>query len=144
VPAGFTRHTDQTGFSLAVPSGWTVRRDGQRVYFREPGGSRFLLIDQSDQPKADPVADWRQQEQARRDGYADYRRIRIEAVDYFQKAADWEFTYATNGGRQHVLNRGVVTSAHQAYGIYWSTPDSQWDASRQLFRTFTSSFRPAS
>ncbi|GAA1629569.1 hypothetical protein GCM10009744_16960 [Kribbella alba] len=143
VPAGFRRHTDQTGFSLAVPSDWTVDRQGQRVYFREPGGSRFLLIDQTDQPKPDPVADWRQQEQARRDSYADYQRIRIEAVNYFQKAADWEFTYARGGGRQHVVNRGVVTSDHQAYGIYWSTPDSQWDASRQIFQTFTSSFRPA-
>ncbi|GAA1604450.1 hypothetical protein GCM10009789_68020 [Kribbella sancticallisti] len=144
VPAGFERHSDPTGFSLAVPSNWTVRREGGRVYFREPGGSRLLLIDQTDQPKADPVADWRQQEEARRDGYPEYRRIRIEAVDYFQKAADWEFTYAVGDGRQHVLNRGVVTSSRQAYGIYWSTPESQWADSQQTLRTITSSFRPAS
>jgi hypothetical protein len=143
VPAGFRRHTDSTGFSLAVPAGWTVGRDGGQVSFREPGGSRLLLIDQTDQPKADPVADWRQQEQARRDGYADYQRIRIEAVDYFVKAADWEFTYAAGSGRQHVLIRGVVTSADQAYGIYWSTPESQWPGSRAMLRTITDSFRPA-
>ncbi|WBQ06885.1 serine/threonine-protein kinase [Kribbella sp. CA-293567] len=144
VPAGFRRHTDPTGFSLAVPSNWTVRREGGRVYFREPGGSRLLLIDQTDQPKADPVADWRQQEQARRDGYPAYRRIRLEAVDYFQKAADWEFSYGVKGGRQHVLNRGVVTSPDQAYGIYWSTPDGQWAASQDTLRAITASFRPAS
>jgi serine/threonine protein kinase len=143
VPAGFRRHTDSTGFSLVVPEGWTVGRDGQQVSFREPGGSRRLLIDQTDQPKADPVADWRQQEQVRRDGYADYRRIRIEAVDYFVKAADWEFTYAAGSGRQHVLIRGVVTSDDQAYGIYWSTPESQWPTSRAVLRTITDSFRPA-
>jgi hypothetical protein len=114
------------------------------VYFREPGGSRFLLIDQTDQPKADPVADWRQQEASRRGGYPEYRRVRLEAVDYFQKAADWEFTYAVGGGRQHVLNRGVVTSPRQAYGIYWSTPDRQWAASQDLWRAITDSFRPAS
>ncbi|MEU4394795.1 protein kinase [Kribbella sp. NPDC023855] len=144
VPAGFERHVDPTGFSLAVPDNWTVRREGGRVYFREPGGSRFLLIDQTDQPKADPVADWRQQEAARRDGYPEYRRVRLEAVDYFQKAADWEFTYAVGGGRQHVLNRGVVTSPRQAYGIYWSTPDRQWADSQDLWRAITDSFRPAS
>jgi hypothetical protein len=121
-----------------------VGRDGQQVSFREPDGSRRLLIDQTDQPKADPVADWRQQEQVRRDGYADYQRIRIEAVDYFVKAADWEFTYAAGSGRQHVLIRGVVTSDDQAYGIYWSTPESQWPASRAVLRTITDSFRPAS
>ncbi|MDX6258727.1 MAG: eukaryotic-like serine/threonine-protein kinase, partial [Kribbellaceae bacterium] len=53
LPAGFERHNDPTGFSLAVPSNWTVRRENGRVYFREPGGSRLLLIDQTDQPKAD-------------------------------------------------------------------------------------------
>jgi hypothetical protein len=144
VPAGFRRHTDSSGFSLLVPAGWSVGRDGQQVSFREPGGSRLLLIDQTDQPKADPVADWRQQEQARRGGYTDYQRIRIEAVDYFDKAADWEFTYAAGSGRQHVQIRGAVTSADQAYGIYWSTPESQWDASRAMLRTITDSFRPAS
>ncbi len=143
VPAGFRRHTDATGFSLVVPVGWTVGRDGQQVSFREPGGSRLLLIDQTDQPKADPVADWRQQEQGRRDGYRDYQRIRIEAVDYFVKAADWEFTYTAGSGRQHVLIRGVVTSDDQAYGIYWSTAESQWPASRAVLRTITDSFRPA-
>lgn len=143
VPAGFERHVDPTGFSLAVPDNWTVRREGSRVYFREPGGSRLLLIDQTDQPKADPVADWRQQEAARRDSYPEYRRIRLEAVDYYQKAADWEFSYAVGGGRQHVLNRGVVTSPRQAYGIYWSTPEGQWVASQDLWRTVTDSFRPA-
>ncbi|ADB34627.1 serine/threonine protein kinase [Kribbella flavida DSM 17836] len=144
VPAGYRRHTDATGFSLAVPAGWTARRNGQQVSFREPGGSRLLLIDQTDQPKADPVADWQQQERARRDGYAGYRRIRIDAVDYFDKAADWEFTYAAGSGRQHVLIRGVVTSPNQAYGIYWSTPDSQWGESQAMLRTFTETFRPAS
>ena len=144
MPAGFERHTDPTGFSLAVPAGWTVDRRQGRVYFREPGGARFLLIDQTDQPKPDPVADWRQQEAARKDGYDDYQRIRIEPVDYFEKAADWEFTYATTSGRRHVLIRGVVTSDHQAYGIYWSTPDTQWTESRSLYQTFTKTFQPAS
>jgi eukaryotic-like serine/threonine-protein kinase len=144
VPAGFKRHVDPTGFSLAIPSNWTVRREGGRVYFREPGGSRLLLVDQTDQPKADPVADWRQQEAARRSGYPEYQRIRLEAVPYFEKAADWEFSYAVKGGRQHVLNRGVVTGPRQAYGIYWSTPDGQWAGSQDVLRTVTASFTPAS
>jgi hypothetical protein len=128
---------------VAIPAGWTMQREGAHIYFREPGGSRFLLVDQTDQPKADPVADWREQEAARKDGYADYQRIRIEPVDYFEKAADWEFTYSTSSGRRHVLIRGVVTSDHQAYGLYWSTPDSRWNESLPLYRTITATFRPA-
>ncbi|TDW75389.1 serine/threonine-protein kinase [Kribbella pratensis] len=144
VPAGFERHRDPTGFSVAVPNGWTSERGSGPVYFREPSGSGLLIIDQTDRPKADPVADWRQQEAARRSGYTDYHRIRIEAVNYFDKAADWEFTYAARSGRQHVLIRGVVTSPNQAYGIYWSTPDAQWQQNLPALRTILKTFQPAS
>ena len=126
-----------------MPSDWTVDRQGQRVYFREPDGSRFLLIDQTDEPKDDPVADWTQQEKSRSGQYRAYQRIGITAVDYFQKAADWEFTYAGRNGRLHVLNRGAVTSEDQAYAIYWSTPESQWQDSLRDFEVFTRTFRPA-
>jgi serine/threonine protein kinase len=142
LPAGFERYRDRSGFSLAVPSGWDVTRQSGRVYFREPDGSRLLIIDQTDDPKPDPVADWEQQEQARRDGYPDYRRIRIGPVDYFQKAADWEFTYAGRSGRVHVLIRGTITNPQQAYGIYWSTPDGRWQESLRYWQTFTETFRP--
>ena len=143
MPAGFDRHTDPTGFSLAVPANWTVDRQGGRVYFREPGGARFLLIDQTDQPKPDPVADWRQQEAARKDGYDDYQRIRIEPVDYFEKAADWEFTYGRGGGRTHVNNRGFVVSSHKAYGIWWQAPDSDWTDAWSDLQLVFQSFRPS-
>ncbi|MEV4262478.1 protein kinase [Kribbella sp. NPDC049584] len=145
VPAGFERHRDPTGFSVAVPKGWRSERDSGPVYFREPSGAGLLIIDQTDRPKADPVADWTQQEAARRSGYTDYHRIRIEPVDYFDKAADWEFTYtARNGRQQHVLIRGVVTSPNQAYGIYWSTPDNQWQQNLPALQTILETFQPAS
>lgn len=143
VPAGFERYRDTTGFSLAVPAGWTVTRQNGRVYFRDPEGSRLLIIDQTDDPQPDPVADWTRQEQARRDSYAAYRRIGIAPVDYFQKAADWEFTYAGRTARTHVRIRGTVTGSDQAYGIYWSTPDSTWQQNLPYWQTFTTSFRPA-
>ena len=143
VPAGFEQYRDTTGFSLAVPSGWTVSRQNGRVYFREPEGSRLLIIDQTDNPQPDPVADWTRQEQARRDSYTAYRRISIAPVDYFQKAADWEFTYAGRTARTHVRIRGTVTGSDQAYGIYWSTPDSTWQQNLSYWQTFTTSFRPA-
>src|SRR6185295_8538094 len=95
LPAGWHTYTDKTGFSLAVPSAWTVSREGSIVYFREPGGGRVLGIDQTDHPKTNPVADWRGQEAYRvaRGDFPGYHRVRLVAVDYFRKAADWEFTY---------------------------------------------------
>jgi serine/threonine protein kinase len=147
LPAGFVRYTDPTGFSLAVPAGWTVSHggeDGHLVFVREPAGNRFLMIDHGTQPKPDPVADWTEQEQARRGGWPAYHRIRIVAVPrYFVASADWEFTYTAENGPVHVVNRGTVTDAHNAYGMFWSTPAGQWSASLPYFSVFTSTFRPA-
>jgi hypothetical protein len=125
-----------------VPEGWTVERDGTLVYFRDPQSGRFLLVDQTNQPKADPVADWTQQEQARAPQWQDYRRIGIRKVDYFLRAADWEFTYTKNGVPVHVLNRGFVTAADQGYALYWETPASAWDAGQDEWSVFTRTFRP--
>jgi hypothetical protein len=143
IPAGFHRYQDRTGFSLAIPDGWRITRRDHYVYVREPNGARFLLIDQTTEPKPDAVADWQRQEAARKDGIRDYRRIRIVPVDYYVEAADWEFTHTSNDGTPlHVVSRGFVTSSNQAYGLYWSTPESQWRASLRYFGVFTSTFRP--
>jgi tRNA A-37 threonylcarbamoyl transferase component Bud32 len=145
LPAGWHVYTDRTGVSVAVPESWPVTREGTMVYFREPGGGRVLGIDQTDQPKSDPVADWRGQEEFRvaRGDFPGYRRIRLAAVDYFREAADWEFTYLQGGVRVHVNNRGLVTSPRQAYGMWWSTPDSQWERYLPDLRLIQRSFQPA-
>ena len=138
-------YKDRTGFSVAVPSSWAVSREGSIVYFREPGGGRVLGIDQTDQPKSDPVADWRGQAAYRvaRGDFPGYHLVRLKAVDYFRKAADWEFTFTSGGQRMHVNNRGFVTSKHQAYGMWWSTPDSRWEQYLPDLRLIQRSFTPA-
>lgn len=144
VPDGFRLHVDETGFAVAVPADWTVSRDGSRTDFVEPGGGRFLRIDQTQTPKADPVADWQDQEagvSARLGGYA---RIRIEPVDYRDyDAADWEFTWQADSGDLHVLNRNTITGPNRAYALYWSTPDADWADSLPTFDVITDSFSPA-
>ncbi len=144
IPAGFHRYHDPSGFSIAVPNGWNISHDGRLLYVRDPHSSRKLMVDQTDQPKSDPVADWTQQEAQRKYGWSDYRRISIHAVDYFVKAADWEFTYAGDNGRLHVINRGVVTSSHKAYGLMWTAPDASWQDDLRYWRTFTGTLHPAS
>jgi hypothetical protein len=138
-------YTDRTGFSIAVPGDWAVSREDRMVFFRERDGEgRVLGVDQTDQPKPDPVADWQAQERKRRGGYNDYQRVKIAPVDYFDKAADWEWTYTSrNNNRLHVVNRGFITSPNQAYAIYWSTLDSRWAANQKDFALIVASFRPA-
>jgi len=146
VPAGYYRFTNSTGFSIGVPRGWTISHDGHYVYIRDPANSGiFLLIDQSDQPRPDPLADWRQQAAARQGTYPGYHLILLKAVRYPQaeKAADWEFTYDRNGVTVQVLNRNILANAQHAYALYWSTPASDWDAYYHFFQVFADTFRPA-
>jgi serine/threonine protein kinase len=146
LPAGYTRFTNSTGFSIGVPSGWKIEHDGHYVYIRDPANSGiYLLIDQSDQPRPDPLADWRQQAAARQGTYPGYHLILLKAVTYPQaeKAADWEFTYDLNGVPVRVLNRNVLANAKHAYALYWSTPASDWDADYHYFQAFADTFKPA-
>ena len=145
LPDGWRLHEDQTGFSVPVPEGWSVSRERTRVEFRENGQlGRLIIIDQTDNPKPDPVADWQSQEQARRGTYNNYERVRIEAVDYFLDAADWEFRYTSNqGNRLQVRNRGFVTAPDKAYSIYWSTTAERWQQDLVYFELMASRFQPA-
>lgn len=145
LPAGYHWHHDDTGFSIAVPDGWSASHHGHYLYVEDPRSSRILIVDQTDTPKSDPLADWREQEAARRGGLSGYSRIRLESVDYPQarKAADWEFTYNGSGGRVHVINRNILANSEHAYALYWSTPDSRWKSSRGIFDVFAATFRPA-
>jgi eukaryotic-like serine/threonine-protein kinase len=146
LPAGYTRFTNSTGFSIGVPRGWQVSHDGHYVYIRDPANSGiFLLIDQSDQPKPNPLADWRQQAANRQASYPGYHLILLREVRFTQaeKAADWEFTYNRNGVMVRVLNRNILANSQHAYALYWSTPVSDWDASYHFFQVFATTFRPA-
>jgi hypothetical protein len=143
LPAGWQMHHDPTGFSVAVPDGWTITHSGTIVYFHDPSGGRLLGIDQTNQPKSDPVADWRSQEQYRvpHGDFPGYQEIKIASVPYHLKAADWEFTYNKSGTPTHVINRGAVFGPHQAYGFYWSTPESVWTANLSNFDLIMSTFQ---
>jgi hypothetical protein len=146
LPAGYTRFTNSTGFSIGVPRGWQVSHDGHYVYIRDPANSGiFLLIDQSDQPKPNPLADWRQQAANRQASYPGYHLILLREVRFTQaeKAADWEFTYNRNGVMVRVLNRNILANSQHAYALYWSTPARDWDASYHFFQVFATTFRPA-
>ncbi len=136
---------NSTGFSIAVPNGWRVSHQGHYVYLLPPSGAEFLLIDQSDHPQPNPLKDWQQQEANRESTYAGYHRIRLESVRYPQaeKAADWEFTYYRQGVLTHILNRNILASAHHAYALYWSAPDSQWGQDWHIFKILARTFRPA-
>ncbi|MEV6932261.1 protein kinase [Dactylosporangium sp. NPDC051485] len=141
LPPGWTDYRDPTGFQVYVPASWRQSKDGSIVYFR--GDGQVLGIDQSNHPQPDPVADWTQQEKNRAGtDFRNYTRVNLGPVDYFIKAADWEFTFDGSGGRQHVNNRGLIATPTMAYGIWWQTSDADWNADRPNLDLVFASFRP--
>jgi hypothetical protein len=142
LPAGWYLYKDSTGFAVPVPTGASISRQGSEVYFHK--GNRLLIVDQTDQPQPDPVADWTNQEASRRGKiYKNYQRIRIDPVDYFTKAADWEFTYTTSSGNpQHAVKRGVITGPHQAYGLSWYTSPGDWERGLADLKLIYQGFKP--
>ena len=145
VPAGFRRYRDPTGFSIAVPGNWTVSHQQGLIYVTPPGGRAFLMIQQTDHPQQNPLADWRQQEANRIGTYPGYHRIRLAAIAYPQaeKAADWEFSYDRGGVPTRVLSRNVLANPAHAYALYWSVPAAQWNQDWHFFQTFAVTFQPA-
>jgi len=144
LPKGWRWYTDPTGFSVGLPKGWGVdRRRGTQVFFRGGERSTFLLIDQTNHPKSDAKRDWLAQEKSARYRFSGYKRVRIESVDYFKTAADWEWTYRDGGIRLHVINRGFVTDKRHGYAIYWSTPHKRWKKNLHYFKGFVATFKPA-
>lgn len=146
LPAGFARYRDpQDGFQLAVPTGWRPVRHDTRVDFDDPGSGRFLRIDTSDTPQADPYTNWVEYEQVFRQGKSDYQNLGIRRVSYGADkgwtCADWEFRL----GDTHVLDRNILVSPRRAHAIYWSTPESLWNTaeSRRIFQVATATFVPA-
>jgi hypothetical protein len=143
----FTRYTDpRDGFSLITPSGWRPVRRDTRVDIDDPGSTRFLRIDTSDTPLADPYQNWVDYERQFRQGKSGYRLVGIRRVPDYRPSegwstADWEFVL----GGTHVLDRNIRVSSARAHAIYWSTPDSQWSAaaSRQILDLAERSFVPA-
>jgi hypothetical protein len=145
LPARFSWYRDPTGFSIGVPPGWHVSRQGHRVYVRDPHSRRSLVIVQTTHPRPRPLADWRRQEAARIGSYPGYHRIRLAAVRYgpAERAADWAFTYYRSGQLTRVLRRNILASARHGYTLSWSVPAARWRGSFHYFGAFAATFRPA-
>jgi hypothetical protein len=127
---------------VPIPTGASISHQGSEVYIRKD--NRLLIVDQTPHPQPDPVQDWKNQEAARSGrNYRNYQRIKIVAVKYWVKAADWEFTYTTAAGNpQHAVKRGVITSANQAYGLSWYTSPDDWAGSLRYLQLIYQGFQP--
>jgi hypothetical protein len=139
-----TRHEDSSGFSVDVPEGWAIERQGHMVYFRNPDGG-YLLVDQTDSPNPDAGDDWRAFEPSARNNFSGYALVGIEDVDAdwtedYVSAADWEFTF--RNGDMHAINRGFHTE-NIGYALFLVSSNDHPEENRALLDHMARSFEPA-
>ncbi|MEV1077833.1 serine/threonine-protein kinase [Streptomyces sp. NPDC050211] len=138
--------THQGGtYAIGLPKAWkfqTAGASGDR--FTGPDGQK-LLVAWTSTPKGDPVADWKSQE--RYMTRSQYKKIRIEAVDYRGwNAADWEFTYVESGTKYRTIDRGFVVDDDQGYALMYTAKAANWGSElrKDTWQTLAKSFEPKS
>ncbi|MFD5775142.1 serine/threonine-protein kinase [Streptomyces fungicidicus] len=138
-------HKGKQGYSIGLPDGWKFQSSGSAGdRFTGPDGQK-LLIGWTTTPKDDPVADWQNQE--RYMVRSQYKRIRIEAVEYRGwNTADWEFTYVEGGTTYRSVDRGTVVGDRLGYGLMYTAKAGEWDSDlrEDTWRTLTKTFKPKS
>lgn len=140
--AGWRYHRDDPRFLVPVPDGWRSQRVGEGVEFRESGGSRQFVLDELRPIPADLVAGLRTREKSERQRYGNYRRVRLAALNYQVRAAEWEWTYTdANGTPMRATSRAFVDRNGHAYTIGWTTSDAEWSVSRGIFELITDGFQ---
>ena len=146
LPEGWTIFPDPEGaYTIGLPPGWEVRRTDvpYRIDLVDPGTASFLRIEWTDAPKADVVADWRDQAGSFASRNGSYQEIGIAPVDYRDyDAALWEFTHSSGGETLHTGNLGLVANG-RGYALMLRTPERLWDDSQPLFEQFRQAFQPA-
>ncbi|MFH8453057.1 protein kinase [Streptomyces fungicidicus] len=138
-------HKGKQGYSIGLPDGWKFQSSGSAGdRFTGPDGQK-LLIGWTTTPKDDPVADWQNQE--RYMVRSQYKRIRIEAVEYRGwNTADWEFTYVEGGTTYRSVDRGTVVGDRLGYGLMYTAKAGEWDSDlrEDTWQTLTETFKPKS
>lgn len=141
IPAGYTRHVDPAGFSVALPERWGDRTaSGNSVTYFNPGHTAYLLVDRTPQPTSDPMTNMQQFiRDAHRDGkYRGSTTLNLHRRQYLNApAAVWEFRWTLDTGvPAHAEDRQVVLPGGKYLAVYWQTTESAWSApTARLART---------
>jgi len=145
VPPGWTEYTGGGGrYTIAHPADWRVVQVADtRIQFRHPDNGTYLMVDWTDDPEPDPVADWQNQSQYFAARHENYETIRIEPFPYRDyDAAIWEFRYSAGGADLHVANLGFVVGGERAFALYFQTREANWASSQPLYEQFRLAFQP--
>jgi serine/threonine protein kinase len=141
-PAGWVSYRDpETGFTIAYPPGWTIRRNGTLTDFRDPDTGAYMRVDFTRTPGPSPADDWYAFEPEFAVKNAGYHRIQITPMTYAGfPAATWEYTYSSPGGNLHAVDLGFVTGRF-GFALNYQSPEKDWQRLQPTFDKFKATFR---
>ena len=140
-PDNWRLYQDPSGFRVAYPKDWT--RFGTGACFGDGGERRYLAIGQWQQPDKDLVGYWNRKDAEVASSLSGYKKIGIkDHANYFDGAADWEFTFTENGETIHVMAVAFV-SGTRGYAYLWACKDTIWRISESDFSLINATFQPA-
>ncbi|CAL9353618.1 Serine_threonine-protein kinase PknD [Nocardiopsis dassonvillei] len=144
--SGTTWSEDPEGFTVLVPDGWIRRVSGASVFYDAPDSGAYLQVDRTAHPTDDEYRHVLDQEQTTDGRLEEYERIRIEDVTDrtpFHSAADWEFSWTTEGRERRVLARNIAVSPGVHYTVVWAAPTDVWFDQGDMRTAVLDSFEPA-
>lgn len=146
-PAGFTKVTDPTGFTLFVPEGWTRQVNGDQIDYTPDNGNHFIRIAADSTPDYDnPYAhllDLEKQVRKR----TDYKKQWLSQNTFRDstRSALWDFTWTEKvnfPGPRRAIEQMYIAPDGTEYAVYMSSPVADWAATRQQFDVVLSGWEP--
>jgi hypothetical protein len=148
LPSGWSTETvtpsvagTTAGFTIDVPPGWQVERQGRSWYFYAPNGVWYLQIELT--PHTYPNDMVKEAHYIETHAIAEgklpgYERLGIKAVPIHGWAgALWSFTWENSGiGTMHVddlLFVGQTEDGSQSYAIYFTAPNRTWGSALKTY-----------
>jgi hypothetical protein len=138
------------GFTIGVPKGWQVERQGRSWYFYAPDGVRYLQIELTPHTYPNDMveeAHYIETHAVAERKLPGYQRLSIRAVPIRGSAgAFWNFTWDNSrSGTMHVedlLFIGQTKAGPQSYAIYYTAPDRTWSSTLKVFDEMLRTFEP--
>ncbi len=146
-PAGYSKVTDPSGFTLFIPDGWTRMVNGSQIDYTPDNGKRYIRIAADSTPDYENpyahVLDLERQVQKR----TDYKREKLEPNTFRDslRSALWEFTWTEKGvhaGPRRAIEQMYIAPDGTEYAIYMTSPVSVWSTTRQQFDVVLSGWEP--
>lgn len=140
-PADWSRVEGDT-YSLAIPADWEVEPgQGALVDHRDPDTGAYLRVDWTDEPEADPVANWERFEQDFAAGRDGYERVALRPATFQgAPAAYWEYRYVAGGQQLRAINLNVRVDDGRAYALNLQSSEDDWDDTVAWFPALAGGF----